>query len=219
MGKRGAQPTAISELMFWEGLWYWVFHYLRGTLPSYEKVATDREVNKQLRAELNELENAVPKNTVEEDWIARRRAETNRELRPKVRLSEPQVWRALVAARTAADVRKACRKSERWLNPQWGGRPYVQDLYDQAERFIRAKQDVYYPRRDTGDVKRVIFFARAMAGITLGLSASTAVDRLRKLKHGRGCPCVQCDLKRWDRIERQVYKFSVGIGKKSSRKG
>jgi hypothetical protein len=219
MGRRGAQPTPTSELLFWEGLWYSVFHHLRGTLPSYEKVAVDQEVKKQLRAELSELVKSVAKNTVEEDWIARHQVEIDRELRPKVPVSESQIWRALVAARRVADVRKACRDSQRWLNPEWGGRPYVQDLTDHAEKFLRAKQDVYYPRRDSSDEKRVIFFARAMAGITLGISPSTSVDRLRKLKHGTRCPCVQCDLKRWDRIERQVYKFSFGTGNKSSRKG
>lgn len=208
MGKRGPQPTPLGDLVFWEGLWYWVFHRLRGTLPAPDKIARNRALRKALSAELRELENVVAKDLVEEDWLARSKAQIQRELRPNVPLSEPIVWKALVTAKTAADVQRAYRGSRRWLNPAWQGRPYVQDLYDHAEEFIRAKQDVYYPRRDSSDVKRVTFFARAMAGISLGISPITAIDRLRKLKHGEKCPCVNCDVKRWDRIERQIYKIS-----------
>ena len=206
MAKPGPQPTPVGEMVFWEGLWYWVFHHLRGTLPAQEKIARDTKVRRLLSAELRELENIVAKDIVEEDWLARSKAQIQRELRPQVPLSEPRIWRALVTAKTAADVQKACRESRRWLNPEWQGRPYVQDLSDHAEQFIRAKRDVYYPRRDSGDVKRVTFFARAMAGISLGVSPITAIDRLRKLKHGEKCPCVNCDLERWDRIERQIYE-------------
>src|SRR5271167_2320775 len=170
MGKRGPQPTPLGELVFWEGLWYWVFRHLRGTLPAQDKIARDTAVRKLLVAELHELENVVAKDIVEEDWLARNKAQIQRELRPNVPLSEPRIWQALVTAKTAAEVQKACRESRRWLNPDWQGRPYVQDLYDHAEEFIRAKKDVYYPRRDSSDGKRVTFFARAMAGISLGMS-------------------------------------------------
>jgi hypothetical protein len=188
-------------------MWYYVFHHLRGTLPSYEKVTMDREIKKQLCAELEELRKLVPRDLAEEDWAGRRRIGLERGLRPKVSLAEPKVWRALVAARTAIDLREVCRKSKRWLNPKWEGRPYVQDLHDHAEQFLRAKEDVYYPRRDSADEKRVKFFARAMSGITLGISPITAIDRLRKMKHGRKCPCVHCDIKRWDRIDTTIYRL------------
>jgi hypothetical protein len=123
-----------------------------------------------------------------------------------------------VAAHTAEGVRQACQQSRSWLNPAWQGRPYVKDLYDHAGQFVRAKQDPYYPRRESGDLKRVTFFARAMAGIAVGISPSTAVDRLRKLKHGPKCPCVHCDMERWDRMDRTVYRLFFDTERKSSQK-
>jgi hypothetical protein len=207
MGKRGPKPTPLGELIFWEGLWYWVFYHLRGIMPSYEKLSRDKEIRKLLRNELQELKELVPQDLVQEDWLALQKAQLERELRPKVSNSEPSTWRALVSARTADEVREAFQKSERWLNPRWQGRAYVQDLHDGALQFVQAKRDIYYPRRESGDEKRVVFFARAMAGISLGISPRTSIDRLRKMKHVRNCPCIHCDLKRWERIDEVRYKF------------
>lgn len=217
MGKRGPKPTPLSDLIFWEGLWYWVFHHLRGTLPSAVKFSTDKRMKRLLEAELEELRQLVPKEITEEDWLARRRIDLERELHPKVPLAEPDIWRALVAARTSDEIRMACRQSKRWLNPRWEGKVYLQDLYDHAEKFIKAKKDVYYPKRESGDEKRVIFFARVMAGIGLEVSPHTSVDRLRKIKHGKKCPCISCDLARWDRIDRLRYDFLFGAKKRERR--
>jgi hypothetical protein len=207
MGKRGPKPTALQDLLFWEGLWYRVFLDLRGDRPSHEKVSRNRKLKEVLRKELEKLGKRVPKDLVEADWAARRKIQLDRELQPKTLISEPDTWHALVAANTAADVQRACRESKRWLKPNWNGRPYVQDLYDHADEFVRAKkQNVYYSRRRSGDEQRVTFFARAMAGISLGLSPNTGIDRLRKIKHGGKCPCIHCDFARWDRIHRQIYK-------------
>lgn len=214
MGKRGPKPTPLSELIFWEGLWYWVFHHLRGTLPSAVKFSTDKKMKRLLEAELEDLRRLVPKDIVEEDWLARQRIEIERELRPKLPQSEPDLWRAIVAARTGDEVRAACRRSKRWLNPRWEGKVYVQDLYEHAEKFIQARHDAYYPKRESGDEKRVIFFARVMAGITLGISPHTSADRLRKIKHGKKCPCISCDLARWDRIDQLRHHFLFGTRKR-----
>ena len=144
------------------------------------------------------------------DWAARQTIQIDSALQPRQITSEPEVWKIVVAASAAADVEEACRQSKRWLNPERRGRPYVQDLFDHAAAFVRAKkQNVYYPRRPSGDEQRVIFFARAMAGISLGLSPNTGIDRLRKIKHGGKCPCIHCDSKRWDRIQREVYKLGL----------
>lgn len=207
MGKRGPQPQPLRELLFWEGLWYWVFQHLRGdSAPSDAKLAMNMNIKNQLRAERDELAKFVANDTIQEYWLEGQKADLERDLKRKPQDSEPAVWRDLIAAKTAADIRKACRASTRWLSPKWQGRPYVQDLYDKAQDFVRAKtENIYYPRRDSNDEKRVAFFARAMAGISLGISPNTAIDRLRKYKHGDECPCVHCDQSRWDRIEQHVY--------------
>jgi hypothetical protein len=205
MGKRGPQPIPMQELLFWEGLWYWVFHHLRGdSAPSQEKLARRVEIKRQLRSELEELGKLVPKDDDSVPEFQKRQIEQDLKIKPSD--AEPAVWRALVAARTTADVQRACRASEKWLNPEFQGRPYVQDLNDHASEFVRAKtQNPYYPRRELGDEKRITFFARAMSGVSLGISPNTAIDRLRKYQHGRKCPCVHCDLKRWDRVDDLIY--------------
>lgn len=205
--RRGPEPTSLAELFLWEGLWYSSFLWLRGAEPSAEEVLLSGQAVSELRDELASLRKSLG----EEDWpgarassIARvekqiKLAQGHKDLES---LAEPDVWNALVEARTADDVRRACRKSKRWLNPEWAGRVYVQRLSEKAEQFVRAKNDPYYPRsaRRSSDMKRVTFFARVMAGVTLGISPSTAVDKLRKVKHGEGCVCVHCDRELADRM-------------------
>lgn len=178
------------------------------------KFSANKQMKKLLQAELQDLRQLAPKDSVEEDWLARQKAQIELALRPKAPISEPEVWRAVVTPRMADEVRAACRQSKRWLNPKWQGKVYVQDLYDHAEQFIQAKKDPYYPKRESGDEKRVAFFARVMAGISLGISPGTSVDRLRKMKHGRKCPCIGCDLARWDRIDHLRHKFFFGPAKR-----
>lgn len=212
MGKRGPQATPIADLIFWEGLWYWVFRHLRGVMPSYERLASAKIIKAQLRAELEELRKFAPKDLGEKYWVEQERKELERDLRPRIPDSEPPIWHSLVTAEKAADIRKACQESKRWLNPKWQGRPYVRELYDHAEQFVRAKRSPYYPRRNSGDEKRIIFFARAMAGISLGLSPNTSIHKLRKIRHGAKCPCVNCDLGRWDRIDQKSYQVFPDAG-------
>jgi hypothetical protein len=132
---------------------------------------------------------------------------------------EPEVWAALLRAKTAEGVRRACGASKRWLNPRWQGRIFVEELAKNAEKFARAKKDPFYPRskRRTSDKKRAIFFARAMAGIVLEISPITAVDRLRKLKHGEECPCIHCDEERKEHFTKYLY-YGAWPEKKKPRK-
>lgn len=118
-------------------------------------------------------------------------------------LSERQLWEALKRARAAAQVRRICSQSKRWLKPRQefpGGGfaeywPFRRILYRDAEAFCRAKLDPRYPcrdQRDSGDYRRVEYLARVMAGLTLRLAPSTAVEMLRKMKHAEQCMCWRC---------------------------
>lgn len=142
---------------------------------------------RQLRAELASLKTSLgeAESSELEEWqIAQAKHQIEVELAFKHELAEPEVWKALVKATTTDEVREACQQSKRWLNPEWGGRAFVQILPEKAEHFVRSKKDPYYPRRLSGDAKRVTFFARVMAGIECGISPSTTVDRFRKMPHG-----------------------------------
>lgn len=122
---------------------------------------------------------------------------------------EPQLWDALKRAQTAAQVRRICRRSKYWLKWEWSGeingrRWYRQvpsacpkALYDHATEFCEAKKSDRYPRsndRPSSDDKRIEYLARVMAGLSLRrhIAPATAVNVLRKMKHGGGCSCWRC---------------------------
>ena len=112
------------------------------------------------------------------------------------RPAERHLFDALMRAKTAAQVRRICRRSNDWLKYRWdfprGGFCQLPSacpraLYECAEEFCRAKLDPRYPARDrraSGDYRRIQYFARVMAGLSLpkAISPSYAVELLRKLK-------------------------------------
>ena len=125
--------------------------------------------------------------------------------------AERNLWESLKRARSAAQVRRICRRSKYWLKFEWSGEwngrawnfqtpsPYPRALYDHAEKFCQAKLGKRYPSggkqdRRSSDDKRVEYLARVMAGLSLypPIAPATAVNLLRKTKHKPGCPCYRC---------------------------
>jgi hypothetical protein len=134
--------------------------------------------------------------------------------------SEGRLWEALKRAQTATQVRKICTRSKIWLRPRLefpsGGFmepwPWRRVLYRDAEKFCEAKFDLRYPRRDrrnSGDYRRIEFLARVMAGLTMRLAPSTAVETLRKMKHSPQCPCWRCRLKIAPRYRRSLAHLLI----------
>ena len=147
----------------------------------------------------------------QQEWkeqTEREEARFDREMKQPVKAAicfapERNLWESLKRATKASEVRRICSRSERWLKPRWefpsGGYieywPWRRILYKRAEQFVIAKLDARYPARDqreSGDYRRIEYFARVMAGLTLRASPSTAVDKLRKLKHADECRCWRC---------------------------
>lgn len=215
--------------MLWESLWYWVFQGLHGKERTLEEagvrrniLASYRDALKEARAELAHRKEEGSDADVWQfhaDQLAADVESEERSRRREREVAEPRVWKRLVRARTAQQVRQACRQSKRWLNPEWRGRDFVRLLSEEADQFVKAKDDHFYPRAPypSSDRKRVTFFARAMAGISCDLSPSTAVGRLRKMKHGDKCPCVNCNSRKWQRIYEAMYT-TLEKGKKKRRK-
>ncbi len=208
----------MSDLLIWESMWHWVFLGLRGRERTPEEallrgniLASYREALKEARAELAQKQKSDAEDTLvwqfHTDQLAGDIENEDYSLRHEHELAEPEVWKGLVRARTAEQVRQACRQSKRWLNPKWRGRAFVQLLFEKAEQFVRAKGDQFYPRapHPSSDRKRVVFFARGMAGLSCSISPSTAVGLLRKLNHGRKCPCVNCNSERWEKLHKATY--------------
>jgi hypothetical protein len=97
---------------------------------------------------------------------------------------KPEVWEQLKKARTIAQIENAARgigelnsefaSSTPWaLNPAGAVSQFAKDV-------LEAKRLPHYPRtgRERSDDKRIVFLAKVMAGLTLGLRPITAVKRL-----------------------------------------
>lgn len=132
--------------------------------------------------------------------------------------AERKLWEALKRAGTATQVRRICSLSRVWLKPQlefpdgshieWW--LYRRALYKYAEKVCRVKLDPRYPGRDnreSGDYRRIEHLARAMTGLSLGVAVSTAIERLRKMKHSRNCRCWRCYLKIAPRYRLSLARF------------
>jgi hypothetical protein len=134
--------------------------------------------------------------------------------------SERPLWEALKRAQTVTQVRRICTRSKIWLKPRldfpngdfmeyW---PWRRVLYRDAEKFCRAKLDLRYPRHDkrkSGDYRRIEFLSRVMAGLTMQLAASTAVEALRKMKHPQECSCWRCRLRIAPRYRRSLAHLLI----------
>lgn len=132
--------------------------------------------------------------------------------------SERSLWEALKRATTAAQVRRIYSQSKLWLKPRLefpGGGfaefwPFRRVLYRDAEKFCKAKLDPRYPNRDqrrSGDYRRVEHLARVMAGLTIRIAPSTAVELLRKLKHLEECQCWRCMMRIAPRYRRSLARL------------
>jgi hypothetical protein len=112
----------------------------------------------------------------------------------KPRLSKAQVagakiWKDLLKADTYADVRKVCGRWSRLPSVLGAGlTPVPEYVRANAAPFIAMKKNGRFPKSGYGDDSRIEFLARGMAGIMVGLSPFTGVERLRNLKHGPGGP-------------------------------
>jgi hypothetical protein len=137
--------------------------------------------------------------------------------------AERHLFDALLRAKTAAQVRRICRRSELWLKYRWDlGKGHFFELWsacprvlhERAEDFCQGKLDPRYPaldKRASGDYRRIEYLARVMAGSSLvkPIAPSYAVEVLRRMKHSRGCTCWRCALGIGSRHRRSLAQFLI----------
>jgi hypothetical protein len=207
--KPGPKAAFGKGLVGWEHEWYWVFHYLVNGIPGGKRV---EEIFESVRPPKGI---GVPKALYEERvryWIertkgpdgwVRKRYPHNIEETP----SEPRVWNNLKRARTVDQVRDAYRLSRIWLNPEKTGKPWVSELENHALEFLAGKK-YRYPKsnRPSSERKRIVHFARVMAGVMTGISPARAVDLLRNMNHGAKCQCVSCRVERNEKLQKLINK-------------
>ena len=131
--------------------------------------------------------------------------------RIKAQSAGHRVWDALWRARTLPTLAEACKqwigfhRDARWepdRMPDVGTNVYPTKILDHAQQFIAMKRDRRFPKSEQADSSRIDYLARGMAGLEIGISPLTAIERLRNVVHGPGgpfwsgehCRCWRCFL-------------------------
>ena len=134
--------------------------------------------------------------------------------RPKAQAAGKKIWRDLLRATTYADVRKACGRWSRLPAVRVAAlTPVPDDVRTNAAQFLFMKRNKRFPHSNYGDDARLEYLARGMAGVLVGLSPMTAIERLRNMKHDSSgplwrvepgglqyCCCWRCSIRRSDRV-------------------
>lgn len=117
-----------------------------------------------------------------------------------------EIWDDLIRAKTQAAVHRACEQWSKLSDVRASGLiPFPEHVHANADQFLSMKRNTRFPRSNYGDDARIDYLARGMAGVLVGVSPITAVERLRNLKHAQGgplwnggdgrCGCWRCRLK------------------------
>lgn len=96
------------------------------------------------------------------------------------------VWINLKQSNSRRQMVDALDSFERWLKDTpsinlWCGRPFPRNLSRYSDGLLDAKSLHNYPKaekRPTSDDKRVLFFAKVLAGLRFGLTASYSTKKL-----------------------------------------
>jgi hypothetical protein len=225
MGKRGPKPVDLGLLNRWDFEFYKAFHHLRDgiALPARNlpppsgfsgselravltrlksmSAAEYWRVQQQMTSEFGErvdLEKAPMKLDIEfadrdlkEEIYSLERTLIPRKIHSQVQRRE--IWGALIRANTYAAVRKAC---EQWRKLSAGLISFPEHVQANAGQFLSMKRNKRFPRSNYGDDARIEYLARGMAGVLVGVSPMTAIERLRNLKHAPGGPLWNTDERR-----------------------
>jgi hypothetical protein len=177
-------------LIFWESYWWQEFSLMRGGLIGGREIDGGWVPPADLKYSVRPAWMTDP--GAIHDWEKEASKEYFSRFEKEVHRSsgvaaERHLWEALKRARTAPQLRRICSQS-RW-------RSRLNLLYERAEEFLGALEDTRYPRKaQTKDDRRLLYCSQVMAGISCHVPPATAVDKLRKLKHGRvrTCACAEC---------------------------
>jgi len=184
---------AIELLSVYEHQWLVILQGMRGKANPrlWQKIYTDLGlplvIPKELEVPRMEMRRTSPIAALAREQLkSGSQMGTIRMKRVKVfrPAAEQRLFLDLLRTRSARRVREICRQSKFWLNPRAArGRPFVGCLSKLAEKLVRAKADPRYPKsaRPSSFEKRLTFLARALAGITVGLSPRRAVNLLEEL--------------------------------------
>ncbi len=116
-----------------------------------------------------------------------------------------KIWTQLVNADTYAALRKACGRWAQLQDVRRSGLTcFPSHVIEHAGQFLAMKKNKRFPHSSYGDKARIDYLARGMAGVIVGVSPMTGIERLRNIKHNRSgplwdvrnncCSCWRCSL-------------------------
>lgn len=208
--KPGPKGVRIDDLLSWEHEWYWIFHGLAYGIPNridmrtyWQGVPPPKPTSPELYAERVKTWNK--KRASRDGWKRMEQYVESPGVAP-----EKGIWQQIESASSASAIVRASDRSAFWLNARANGRPYTVKLKENAHEFLKAKE-YRYPTSDrpSSEEKRVLHFARAMAGIMEGIGSVRAIDLIRLQKHGRACSCVQCDFAKLTQMREALARAGV----------
>lgn len=127
-----------------------------------------------------------------------------------------EIWDDLVRAKSQAAVRKACEQWSQLSDVRVSGLiPYPEHVRANASQFLSMKRNKRFPYSNYGDDSRIEYLARGMAGVLVGVSPMTAIERLRNLNHApsgslwntdeRRCGCWRCHIKSSNELSKTTH--------------
>jgi hypothetical protein len=184
---RSSSPTGLTrqELRSFIG-------QLKQMTPEHYWLTTQR-----LTAEVGHPVNlSRPPSSMDRWWAERQKEEEIHSLR--MELNPPgiealdrrrKIWDDLVKADSFGALRKACGRWARLPDVRLAGTTsFPKHIMENAAQFLSLKRNVRFPRSTYGDDRRIVYLARGMAGVIVGKSPMTGVERLRNMKHDRNGP-------------------------------
>ena len=200
---------------------------LKGMTPGDYYLATRR-----LMVEMGQPANLdKPPISMELEWAGSQRDEEIAWLegllnprRPVAEIAGKKVWRDLLSTKTHSEVRKVCGRWSRLPTVIKAGlTPFPEHVKNNSTKFLEMKRNARFPTSSYSDDSRIEFLARGMAGLMVGLSPMTGVERLRNMKHSPGgpfwieregnqslsrnrqrCDCWRCNIKRSNELTKSL---------------
>lgn len=247
MGQRGPKPADMHSLNLWDSEFHKAFRSLRGGIVARSLPRsgfTTQELRsylgqlkrmtpehywltaRRLSVQMGIGQNlARPPLRVDREWAQQERDNEISSLeweldppKPEIQLRRRKVWDDLIRANTYAALRKVCGRWSR-LPDVWrrGMTSFPNHVLENAAHFLSMKRNKRFPRSTYGDDARIYFLARGMAGVLVGKSPMTGIERLRNMKHTpdgplwvmrqgdyvlpkkeQYCGCWRCTQTKWD---------------------